>query len=306
MPRASYLKTYKTGVLQERIELALEALSCCTLCPRRCGVDRLHGEEGFCRTGRRVRVASCGPHFGEERPLVGRGGSGTIFISSCNLRCSFCQNYEISHYNQGALAGREEFADMMLSLQAQGCHNINFVTPSHVIPQILEALPMAIEGGLCLPLVYNTGGYDRVESLELLRDIIDIYMPDFKFWDNTWSIRYCQAPDYREMACQAIAAMHAQVGDLALDAHGVAYRGLLVRHLVLPGGVAGSGEVMRFIARHISQGTYVNVMDQYRPCYLASGDETLGRRTRPQEYGEALRAALDAGLTRLDPVLPIV
>jgi putative pyruvate formate lyase activating enzyme len=232
---------------------------------------------------------------------VGRHGSGTIFISSCNLLCSFCQNDEISHGNEGVDVEPEQMARMMMNLSETGCHNINFVTPTHVVPQVLEALPMAIEKGLRIPLVYNSSGYDSVESLRLLDGIFDIYMPDFKFWEKTYSERYCRAPDYREVAAAAIREMHRQVGDLEIDEQGVAVRGLLVRHLVMPGGVAGTEEIAKFLAEEISPNTYVNVMDQYRPCGSAHRDSVINRRLTGREFREAMEAARRAGLKRLDP-----
>lgn len=263
-------------------------------------MDRLNDERGFCRTGRRARVASFHAHYGEESPLVGRFGSGTIFFSSCNLLCCFCQNYEISHQGEGAEIEAKDLAAIMLELQQRGCHNINVVTPTHVVPQILEALLLAVENGLSIPIVYNSGGYDRVPTLELLREIVDIYMPDFKFWDEQWAERYCNASDYREIAVSALKEMYYQVGDLVLDSHGIAERGLLVRHLVMPHGVSGTKEIMEFLAKEISPHTYVNVMDQYRPCGLAHQDEYINRRISGREHSEAIEWALGAGLKRLD------
>jgi putative pyruvate formate lyase activating enzyme len=273
----------------------------CSLCPRACGVNRLEGETGYCRTGRNAKVASFNAHFGEEGPLVGRYGSGTIFISSCNLLCIFCQNYDISHLAEGTEVEPEQVAAMMLHLAEMGCHNINFVTPSHVIPQIIEALVPAIEQGLEVPLVFNSGGYDSKETLQLLDGIFDIYMPDFKFWDGKWADRFCNAPNYREVATEAIKEMHRQVGDLVLDKEGIAVKGLLVRHLVMPEQVAGTREIMEFLAREISPNTYVNVMDQYRPCGSADKDEFINRRLTSREYRNAVDATKRAGLTRLDP-----
>jgi putative pyruvate formate lyase activating enzyme len=263
-------------------------------------VNRIKGETGFCQTGRKARVASYNAHFGEEAPLVGTHGSGTIFISSCNLLCSFCQNYEISHDREGTDVAPEQMASMMVQLSDWGCHNINFVTPSHVVPQLLEALPFAIEKGMKVPLVYNSSGYDSVATLRLLEGVFDIYMPDFKFWDNRWAERYCDAPDYREVALDAIREMYRQVGDLMTDHRGIAVRGLLVRHLVMPEGVAGSERLFEFLATEISQNTYVNVMDQYRPCGSAPKDKVINRRLEMGEYREAIAAARKAGLKRLD------
>jgi putative pyruvate formate lyase activating enzyme len=260
----------------------------------------MKGELGFCETGRKAAVASYNAHFGEEAPLVGRSGSGTIFLSSCNLLCTFCQNNEISHGKEGAEVEPEQMALMMVQLSSAGCHNINFVTPTHVVPQILEALPHAVERGLRVPLVYNSSGYDSAETLGLLDGVFDIYMPDFKFWDNRWAERYCQASDYREVAMAALREMHRQVGDLVVDEAGIAQRGLLVRHLVMPNQVAGTESIMEFLSKEISPKTYVNVMDQYRPCGSAHRDEFINRRLHSTEYRHAVKAAETAGLERLD------
>ncbi|MFP5213106.1 MAG: radical SAM protein [Acidobacteriota bacterium] len=297
---ASYVEAYRNGRLAEAARLARERLAECTLCPRLCRVDRLSGETGYCRMGRHAVVASYGPHFGEEKPLVGRRGSGTIFFSYCNLFCLFCQNEDISHGGEGTEITAETLAAVMLDLQAQGCHNINFVTPSHVIAQILEALLIAVEGGLTVPLVYNCGGYERVSSLRLLEGIVDIYMPDFKFWDPEAASRLCGASDYPERARRALVEMHRQVGLLETDRSGVARRGLLVRHLVMPGRLAGTESVARFIAGEISPDTYVNIMSQYHPCGEAVGKPLIGRAISTDEFEEALRAARKSGLRRLD------
>jgi putative pyruvate formate lyase activating enzyme len=297
----SYLKLVREGELSERKEKAVALMASCSLCPRECEVNRLEGELGYCETGRKARVSSYNAHFGEESPLVGRYGSGTIFFSSCNLLCMFCQNYEISHLKEGVEVEPEQIAAMMLQLSERGCHNINFVTPSHVVPQLLEALILAAEQGLKIPLVFNSGGYDKVETLELLDGIFDIYMPDFKFWDGKWAERYCQAPDYPEVAMAAVKEMHRQVGDLLMDDQGLARRGLLVRHLVMPGNIAGSEKVFEFLVKEISPRTYVNVMDQYRPCGEANQDEYINRRLSSQEFRDARDMAQKAGLTRLDP-----
>jgi len=297
----SYLKLFREGELSRRIEKAIDLMASCSLCPRECEVNRLEGELGYCETGRKARVASYNAHFGEESPLVGSYGSGTIFVSSCNLLCSFCQNYDISHLKEGVEVEPEHMAAMMLQLSDRGCHNINFVTPTHVVPQLLEALILAVEQGLKIPLVYNSGGYDKVETLGLLDGIFDIYMPDFKFWDGKWAERYCEAPDYPEVAMAALKEMHRQVGDLIIDDRGLALRGLLVRHLVMPEHIAGSEKVFEFLAKEISPHTYVNVMDQYRPCGEAHKDEYINRRLSSQEFRDATDTARKAGLTRLDP-----
>ena len=296
----SYLKLHAQGLLQRRVDQALSRLTHCELCPRECGVDRTKGEKGFCRTGRYAVVSSYNPHFGEESPLVGTGGSGTIFFTHCNLLCVFCQNYEISHQGMGDEVGPQILGRMMVQLQNWGCHNVNFVTPSHVVPQILEALPVAIELGLRVPLVYNTGGYDKVETLRLLEDVFDIYMPDIKFMDPQVAKRFCKAPDYPEVVREAVKEMHRQVGDLLLDERGIAYRGLLVRHLVMPHGLAQTPQVMKYLADEISPNTYVNIMDQWRPCGEAHLHPDLSRRISRQEYEEALEAARSVGLHRLD------
>ncbi|MBZ5562404.1 MAG: radical SAM protein [Acidobacteriia bacterium] len=302
----AYLRTYESGELARRVERALELLQSCTACPRDCGVNRLANKFAVCKTGRYAIVSSCFPHHGEENCLRGRRGSGTIFFSGCNLRCVFCQNFDISWQVSGAPTPPAKLSRMMLELQALGCHNINFVTPEHVVPQILEALPAAIEGGLRLPLVYNTSAYDSMESLALLDGVVDIYMPDFKYWDTESARKYSRAPDYPEVARRTIKEMYRQVGDLTLDEHGVARRGLLIRHLVMPGNFAGTREVMRWIARELSPTTYVNVMPQYYPSGKISRLEykEINRRLTPAEYESALEEAWRAGLKRLDPRRP--
>ncbi len=301
MAEPSYLTLYRTGELVHRLNQLLKLMAPCRLCPRQCGIDRLEGETGFCGIGRKAKVAGYSAHFGEEDPLVGQYGSGTVFLSSCNLLCSFCQNYEISHLAEGVEVEPEQMASLMMDLVGRGCHNINFVTPSHVVPQIIEALIPAVEQGLALPLVYNSGGYDSLETLALLDGIFDIYMPDFKFWDHHWADRYCHASDYREVACTALKEMHRQVGDLETDDKGIAKKGLLVRHLVMPNHVAGTEKIMDFLAHEISPNTYINVMDQYRPCGTAGKDEFIHRRLTAHEYREAVQATNAAGLKRLDP-----
>lgn len=262
-------------------------------------MDRLSGETGYCRVGYLPRVSSIGPHFGEERPLVGYRGSGTIFFSFCNLGCLYCQNYTISHGGEGAEESIERLASQMLLLQDMGCHNINLVTPTHQVPMIVEAIYHAKKSGLKVPVVYNTGGYDRVETLRLLEGIIDIYMPDFKYWNPQWAKIFSDAEDYPEVAREALKEMHRQVGDLVINSAGIAERGLLVRHLVLPGGIADTEKVMKFIADEISRDTFVNVMDQYHPCYKAFEHPPLNRRLLREEFEEALEAARRAGLRRI-------
>ena len=295
-----YIETHRQSKLTAKAAQAAAALSHCAFCPRCCGVDRTSGKTGFCRTGVQALVASYDAHFGEETPLVGQHGSGTIFFSYCNLNCNFCQNFDISHVGYGQQVNDRQLADMMLALQAADCHNINFVTPSHVIPQILAALLLAVPDGLRIPLVYNSGGYDRVESLKLLEGVIDIYMPDFKFWDSRVAAQTCDAPDYPEQARLALLEMHRQVGDLQIGPKGLAQRGLLVRHLVLPENLSGTEDVMRFIAQEISPHTYVNIMSQYRPCGRAAEVPALARSTSTEEYRTALQAAHRQGIARLD------
>ncbi len=296
----AYVRTIRQGLLKEKIQKANDLLAGCVLCPRKCGVDRLSGETGVCKTGRRAWVSSVDAHFGEEAPLVGENGSGTIFFTHCNLLCIFCQNYDISHKGEGRPVSNEQLAGMMLSLQRRGCHNINFVTPTHVTPAILAAVELAAEGGLHVPLVYNCGGYERGETLALLDGVVDIYMPDFKFWDPDVAAKTCDASDYPSAARKALREMHRQVGDLVTDASGVAQRGVLLRHLVMPGGLAGTRDVMRFIAAEISANTYVNIMPQYRPCGRAHEHPDLSRSPSDEDFEEAFRAAGKEGITRLD------
>ncbi len=294
------METHRKGLLKKKREEAFRRIRSCVLCPRRCKVDRPAGETGLCKTGALAVVSSYSPHFGEEAPLVGRRGSGTLFFTHCNLLCNFCQNYDISHEGRGEAVSSKDLAAMMLELQRMGCHNINFVTPTHVVPQILEALEWAVEEGLSIPLVYNSGGYDSLSTLKLLEGVIDIYMPDFKFWDPDIAQRTCRAPDYPEVAQKALVEMHRQVGDLFIDDEGLARRGLLVRHLVLPHGLAGTREVMAFIAERVSANTYVNIMPQYRPCGRAAEVPELSGALSTRDFKAALEAARKAGIHRLD------
>lgn len=296
--RPSYLKL-SPQELRRRSEQAWELMaSPCRVCPRHCKVDRRQDDKrGFCRVGARALVSSFSPHFGEEPPLVGVGGSGTIFLASCNLACVFCQNWEISQARWGREVTDEQLAGAMLRLQALGCHNINFVSPSIYVPQVLAALPCAIDGGLRLPLVYNSGGYDSLEALHLLDGIFDIYMPDIKYADEAFARKYSLVKDYYPVARAALKEMHRQVGDLVTE-DGVAVRGLIIRHLVLPEGLAGTAEVMRFIAQELSADSYVNVMAQYRPENKAHNYPELSRRLSVDEYQEALELARAQGLYR--------
>jgi putative pyruvate formate lyase activating enzyme len=297
----AYLDLYESGELGERAERALAQLAACTLCPRACRVDRTSGETGVCGIGRTAVVASTGPHFGEERVLRGSGGSGTIFFCGCNLNCVFCQNWDISHERHGREVGADELGAAMLELQALGCHNINLVTPSHVVPQILEALSPAVEGGLTLPIVYNTSGYDAVETLRLLYGVVDIYMPDFKYWTDERAERFLTARDYPQRAREAIAEMHRQTGDLELDRFGIARRGVLVRHLVMPDATTESEATLSWIASLIPD-TFVNVMAQYRPQGAVLDDPRrfaeIDRQPSSDEYDTVLKTAARLGLHR--------
>ena len=298
----AYLKSFESGDLQRKVKEAVASLRKCRVCPWNCEIDRLADQTKVCRTGRYARVGSYFPHFGEESCLRGWNGSGTIFFAWCNLRCVFCQNFDLSQQGAGREVRPDELARMMLALQAKGCHNINLVTPEHVVPQILEALPMAIQGGLRLPIVYNTSAYDSLESLRLMDGVVDIYMPDFKFWDPEMAKRYVTAKDYPEAARTAIKEMHRQVGPLSFDRHGLAKRGVLVRHLVMPGGIAGTREIMHFLATELSPDTYVNIMAQYRPAGKVNAESypEINRMVTPREYEEAVRIVREQGLSRFD------
>jgi putative pyruvate formate lyase activating enzyme len=297
----TYLRLVEDGTLQQRVTAAYERLEKCELCAVRCRVNRRTGKLGSCRTGEKARVSTWGPHMGEEIPLRGWRGSGTVFFAGCNLRCQYCQNYDISQTSAGDELEPEELAVILLQLQAHGCHNINFVSPSHVIPQILAAVLIAAQAGLRLPLVYNTGGYDQVESLLLLDGVIDIYMPDMKYSNPQAGRRYSKVINYPKINQEAVREMHRQVGDLQFNQRGVATRGLLVRHLVLPNGLAGTGEVVRFLSQEISPNTYINIMDQYRPTFQAHLYGSLNRAVTRKEYEEAVEAARQSGLRRFAP-----
>jgi putative pyruvate formate lyase activating enzyme len=294
----SYIALQSQGILKGRVETLRGFLEACRLCPRQCGVNRLKGEKGRCRAGADLMVSSAFPHFGEERPLVGRGGSGTIFLTHCGLRCVFCQNDEISHGGCGQAVSSGELARIMVCLQSAGCHNINWVTPTHYVYPLAAALLEAIGLGLSVPIVYNSSGYESVEVLRFLEGIVDIYMPDTKFADPAPSERYCSTPDYPEIAMEALREMHRQVGDLVVDTRGIAERGLLVRHLVMPGGVAGTEKVMRFLAGEISVHTYINIMDQYHPQYRAQEFPEIDRRITGREFNDAVAIARWQGLYR--------
>lgn len=297
----AYLALHRTGELLKRAEVALAGLEACYVCPRNCGVNRLIDKTAACKSGRFAQVGSYFPHFGEEDCLRGWNGSGTIFFSMCNLRCVFCQNYDISQANRGQEVNALELAALMLELQDTGCHNINFVTPEHVVPQVLEALVVAVEAGLRLPIVYNTSAYDSLESLHLLDGVVDIYMPDFKLWDPTLSLRYLKAKDYAEAARRTIKEMHRQVGPLKFDQKGLAKRGVLVRHLVMPGLLDETRQILHFLAEEVSPATYVNVMAQYYPAGKVGPEKyaEINCNVSTPEYETAVQMARDFGL-RLD------
>jgi putative pyruvate formate lyase activating enzyme len=275
-----------------------QLLEKCNLCPRKCGVNRIKGELGHCHTGQEAIVSSYGPHFGEEKELVGIYGSGTIFFSYCNLHCVFCQNYDISQRGEGYKVSAEQLAKIMLDLQKQECHNINLVSPTHIVPQFLQALAIAQDKGLNLPIVYNSGGYDSAHTLKLLEGVINIYMPDAKYGSNQAGEKYSNAKDYWDVNKLALKEMHRQVGDLIINNEGIAERGLLIRHLVLPNQLAHSNNVLKFIANEISKNTYVNIMDQYRPCHNADKYPELARRISQNEYDEVVDFAHKLGLRR--------
>jgi putative pyruvate formate lyase activating enzyme len=296
-----YLKLHRSGELKKRGEQLWKVMEDCHLCPRECGVNRLAGEEGFCGGTSQLEIASFHPHFGEERPLVGEGGSGTIFFTNCGLRCVFCCNWEISQGGEGSPRSLEDFAEMMIALQKKGCHNINIVTPTHYSPHILLALDIAATKGLRLPLVYNTCGWERLEILKLLDGVVDIYLPDFKYWDGKMAAKYSsEAETYPEITKAALIEMHRQVGVAKPAKDGLMYRGLMIRHLVMPNRVGGTKQIIEWIAENLPRDTYVNIMSQYRPLYKAFDYPEISRRLKKEEYNEAVKWAKEAGLTNLD------
>jgi len=299
----AYLKL-PSAELQRRADIARDRMKNCDLCARECHIDRLAGELGTCKTGLLAKVSSYGAHLGEEDPLRGWNGSGTVFFARCNLRCQFCQNHDISQSDAGEEITARKLTDIMLALQGSGCHNINLVSPSHVVPQILEALVLASNSGLRLPLVYNTGGYDSIETLKLLDGIVDIYMPDMKYASGTNAKKYSNARNYPAVNRLAVQEMHRQVGDLQIDERGLATRGLLVRHLILPRNLAGTRQIVQYLAAEISPNTYLNLMDQYHPAYNAHRYPEINRRINSREYRQALQMTKEAGLTRLDERKP--
>jgi len=301
--RAAYRSLHDNGELSDRADEAWNLLSDCIVCPQHCHIDRTRGEHGFCRSGMLPMISSYGPHFGEEPPLVGRNGSGTIFFTNCNMRCVFCQNYDISQCGRGFEISCEELADTMLQLQQRGCHNINFVSPSHFVPQILRSVSIAAGKGLRIPLVYNSGGYDAVDTLRLLDGVVDIYMPDAKYGRDDIALTLSHAPDYTLYMKTALKEMHRQAGDLAVE-NGLAVRGMIIRHLVLPGNLANSEIVMKFIAEELSTDSYVNIMAQYHPAWHVTEDiadpalRPLQRTITAEEYRYAIRCAEENGLSR--------
>lgn len=290
----------RSGELKKRADAAFRCLKRCMICPQACGTDRFAGKTGFCRAGRLAKIAGYAPHFGEEKPLVGQGGSGTIFFAYCNLRCVFCQNYDISHLGQGDELSNAELAGVMMKLQEMGCENINVVTPTHYVPQILNALHVAAADGLKIPLVYNSGTYESLETLRLLDGVVDIYLPDTKYSDTDTAYRYSGVKDYPRRMFESLKEMHRQVGDLRLDRRGVAVGGLLIRHLILPEGLSGTEKVLRFIARELSPHTYVNLMSQYYPAFQAKKYPELNRRPSRQELDRAVELARKLGLKRVE------
>ncbi len=294
--KPGYIELFENGTLKERVKGGMKRLLNCDICPHNCGVNRLGGEKGFCRTLKHMIVSSYAPHFGEEKPLVGENGSGTIFFAYCNLRCVFCQNYDISCGLYGQKATAEEAADMMIDLQEQGCHNINLVTPTQFVPQILESLEIAAGEGLKIPLVYNSGGYDSVKTLKLLDGIVDIYMPDIKYADEKTAKKYSGIRNYPQIVREAVKEMYRQVGNLITDKKGIAQKGLIIRHLVLPHGLSGTEQVMKFIAEKISPDAFVNVMAQYYPAHKAHLFPELSKRLSMDEFQEALKTAEKYGI----------
>lgn len=296
----SYLKLYEDGTLEKITKEFLSRLESCDICPRKCHVNRMQDNKGYCQTGRLPRVSSIFRHFGEEQALVGHSGSGTIFFSYCNLRCVFCQNFTLSNKGEGYEQNTADLADHMVQLQKEGVHNINFVTPTHVIPQILESLLLACEKGFNIPLVYNTGGYELPETIKRLEGIFDIYLPDIKYSDNKIAEKYSDAPYYVDNAFPSIKEMHRQTGILLKDNKGIALRGLMIRHLVLPNDIAGSKKILEFIHNEISPDTYINIMEQYHPCYKAYDYPELQKRIKPSQLTEVTQYAKNLDLTQLD------
>ena len=293
----AYLESYNNGNLNKVIEKTFKMLESCSICPRRCKVNRIKNEKGFCRTGLKAKVCSFMPHQGEEPPISGTRGSGTIFFAECNMACVYCQNYEFSQAGEGREVDFDELADFMLQLQGMGCHNINLVTPTHVLPQILKALNIAIAKGLKIPIVYNTGGYELSRIIKLLDGIVDIYLPDMRYADSEMAIKYSSAPDYPKYNQEALGEMHRQVGVANIDNTGIIKRGMIIRHLVLPNHIAGTDKIMEFIADKLDKDTYISLMSQYFPCYKAGQFKEIFRRITYEEYEEAKQTMQKHGLT---------
>ena len=293
----AYLESYNNGNLNKVIEKTFKMLESCSICPRRCKVNRIKNEKGFCRTGLKAKVCSFMPHQGEEPPISGTRGSGTIFFAECNMACVYCQNYEFSQAGEGREVDFDELADFMLQLQGMGCHNINLVTPTHVLPQILKALNIAIAKGLKIPIVYNTGGYESSQIIKLLDGIVDIYLPDMRYADSEMAIKYSSAPDYPKYNQEALGEMHRQVGVANIDNTGIIKRGMIIRHLVLPNHIAGTDKIMEFIADKLDKDTYISLMSQYFPCYKAGQFKEIFRRITYEEYEEAKQTMKKHGLT---------
>ena len=300
MHEPGYLNLLSNGELENRVNLLKKMLANCELCSHRCGVNRRNGERGYCKTLDNVVTAGAESHFGEEEELVGRFGSGTIFFSYCNLKCVFCQNYEISYCGAGKEINVKQLAEMMIGLQNNKCHNINLVTPSHVVPQIVEAVFIAAQNGLNIPIVYNSNGYDLTDTLKLLEGIVDIYLPDIKFSDDTVAEKYLGVKNYYTIAKAAIKEMYRQVGNLKTDSENIAYKGVMIRHLVLPENLAGTEKIMKFIAEEISENVYVNIMKQYYPEYKAYEFKEINRMITSQEFKYAINAAKSTGLNRIN------
>lgn len=294
-----YIRLLETGELNTRVKMLKEKLKSCVVCPHHCKVDRLNNERGFCRAGANMVIDGYGPHYGEEDVLVGTGGSGTIFFSYCTLQCVFCQNCEISHYGEGHEVTAPELASIMLSLQKKGCHNINLVSPSHYVPQIIESVSLAAKDGLILPIVYNTGGYDEIDTLKLLEGIVDIYMPDIKFGDNIKAKKYTNSAEYFDIVKASVKEMHRQAGNLKTDDRGIACSGLIIRHLVMPENLSDTDKVLEFIAKEISMDSFVNIMSQYYPAHKSYTFPELARRVSRKEYNEAVKYAEKIGLTNI-------
>lgn len=295
----NYIKLYKSGELKNRVELLKEKLRNCTLCNHRCNVNRIENRRGFCGAGENMIITCYGPHFGEEKELVGIGGSGTIFFSYCTMRCVFCQNYDLSHYPQGNEESPQRLSDIMIELQERGCHNINLVSPTHFVPQIIKGIYLAIGKGLSIPIVYNTGSYDDYETIKLLDGVIDVYMPDIKFFDNDKGLKYTKCEEYFDNAKRVIKEMYRQVGDLEINKEGIAVKVILLRHLIMPNNIEDSKEILKFIANELSHKTVVDIMGLYKPMYKANEYDEISKELNPSEFEDVVQYAKDIGLINL-------